>query len=171
MKRMINCDFSEKTIVVPKTEIMKILFHRGRMLLLDQVTISSGKAIGEFTVPAENCEGHEPIPNMPVMRGVEIPEMAFQLLAVFAAKNPELAAMGKGKICAAREIGGVKFCGFVMPGDKLVLETKAEVGVYDAAGILKVESSSMVAKVGGIKKCMIASVAIAVFDPGFLTPH
>ncbi len=169
MKRIIKWIFGGgKTIVVEKEEIMQILFHRGRMLLLDQVTITDGKVIGEFTVPAENCVGHEPIPNMPVMRGVEIVEMAFQLLGIIVAKNPELAAMLKGKAAAAREITNAKFSGFIRPGDKLVLETGTEVDVDEMAGTAKIESSRMVAKLDGKKKGMVASVSIAVFDPSLI---
>lgn len=148
---------------------MEILFHRGKMLLLQQVTITDVLAIGEFTVPAENCEGHEPKPNMPVMRGVDIIEMAFQLLAVLAAQDPELANIGKGKICVAREIGGVKFNGLILPGDHLVLDTSVEVNVEECAGILRIESNRMTAWAGGKKKCTIASVAIVAFDPTIIS--
>lgn len=164
MKRLIGWTLGGKTIVVPKEEIIKILFHRGRMLLLDRVTITDGLAVGEFTVPVENCEGHEPMIGMPVMRGVEIPEMAFQLLGVIVAINPELIDMLKGKAFAAREIVGAKFNGFVRPGDRLVLKTKTDVTVDEVAGTLRIESSKMIARVGGEKKGMVASVAIAAFN-------
>ena len=166
MKKMIICNFGEEIIVVPKTEIMEILFHRGRMLLLDRVELVGNKVVGEFMVPAEICEGHEPMPGMPVMRGVEIAEMAFQLFAVFASKNPELAAMGKGKVCAARGITGVRFSGFVRPTRKLIMETMANVGVEEMGGMLRVESNRMIARVGvgGRKVCTIDSVALGFFD-------
>lgn len=164
MKRLIRLIFGPERIVIPKEEIMKILFHRGKMLLLDQVIIINGDVVGEFTVPPENCEGHEPILGIPVMRGVEIVEMAFQLLGVFVTRNPELADKLKGKAFAAREVVGAKFNGFIRPNDKLTLEMRTDVDVDDFAGSFKIESSKIIAKVGGKKKGMIASVSIAAFN-------
>ena len=142
------------------------------MLLLDRVTIADDWAHGEFTVPAENCEGHEPMPGMRVMRGVEIPEMAFQLLGVLTAqltaKYPSLADDLRGNICVAREITGAKFNGIIQPGDKLVLEASPEINVDEAAGIFRIESSKMIAKVEGKKKCTITFVAIASFDSAMI---
>jgi 3-hydroxymyristoyl/3-hydroxydecanoyl-(acyl carrier protein) dehydratase len=168
MKRLIRLILGKETVTVSKEEIMKALFHRGKMLLLDQVTISDGKVVGEFTLPAENCEGHEPMPNMPVMRGVEIVEMAFQLLGVMVAKNPELVDMLKGKVFAAREVAGAKFSGFIMPGDKLILQTDTGVDIDEIGGTFKVESSRVVATVNGKKKCTIISVAIVAFDSALI---
>ena len=169
MKRLIKWDSGEGKIVISKEEIMEVLFHRGRMLLLDQVTIIDGKVVGEFTVPAENCEGHEPIPNMSVMRGVDIPEMAFQLLAVFLSKNPKLFDVSKSRVCVAREITGVKFNGFIQPGDKIVLETMTEVHIDEIAGISFAESGKIIATVDSKRKCAITSVVLAGFDPTLIS--
>jgi len=165
MKMSVGCVSGKNTVVVSKEEIAKILFPKGRMLLLDRVAITDGFAIGEFTVPIENCEGHEPIPNMPVMRGVEIPEMAFQLLGVFLSHDPGLFNMLKGKVCVAREITSAKFRGFICPGDKLILETATDIDVNKVAGTLRIESNRIIARVGGEKKCIISSVAIVAFNP------
>lgn len=145
---------------------MQILFHRGRMLLLDQVTITDGKAIGEFTVTAENCVGHEPIPGKPVLRGVELPEMAFQLLGVMIAKNPELASLVPGNAFVAREIAGVRIRnGFITPGDKLILETGTTIDVEQVGGVVKIASGIMTAKIGKERKGMVTSVTLAGFNP------
>jgi 3-hydroxymyristoyl/3-hydroxydecanoyl-(acyl carrier protein) dehydratase len=159
-------------IVVLRPAIEKTLFHRGRALLLDRVATEGSFFVGRFKVPAEICEGHEPRPNMPVMRGVEVPEMAFQLLGVLVAKladkNPELAGALAGKAFAAREIIEAKFCGFVRPGDELVMQTIGEVQVGEVAGLLRFESKTILATVGGVKKCKIASVVITAFNPAML---
>ena len=169
MKRVIKwiSDFfaGEKEIVVNKEEIMTILFHRGRMLLLDKVIIMENKVVGEFLVTAEICEGHEPISGMPVMRGVEIPEMAFQLLGVFISKHPEMSSLLAGKAFAAREITSAKFNGFVIPGDVLTLEMGVDVKFDEVESATRIESGRMIAKVNGKKRGMISSVVIAVFDP------
>jgi 3-hydroxymyristoyl/3-hydroxydecanoyl-(acyl carrier protein) dehydratase len=142
------------------------------MLLLDQVTITGGKVIGEFTVPVENCEGHEPMPGLLVMRGVEIVEMAFQLLgtlvANFAAVDIDLAGDSKGKVYIARRIVGADFGGVVLPGDKLTLETDTKAHVSGRTGFLKFESRGMVARVNGKGKCTIDSVVIMAFDPALV---
>lgn len=168
MKRLVRWIVREKPIVIAKEEILKILFHRGRMLLLDQVTITEGKAVGEFTVPAENCDGHEPIAGMPVMRGVEIIEMAFQLLGIMVAKNPELVDALKGKAFVAREVVGAKFSGLIRSEDKLILEVGTDVDVDEAAGILKITSGTIIARVDGKKKGMVAAVVITGFDPAMI---
>ena len=154
----------ELTLVVSEEEIKRILFHRGRMLLLDWVTIAKGRATGEFTIPSDNCDGHEPVPNMPVMRGVEVIEMAFQLLGVMVAKNSELADMLRNKVCVAREVTGATFNGLVKPGDTLLLDTQTEIIICETAGILRIESSRMIARVGNQKKCVVNSVVISAFD-------
>jgi len=153
-------------VLVKKEEIMNILFHRGRMLLLDQVTISNGKAIGQFTIPAENCQGHEPISGMLVMRGVEIVEMGFQLAGIILAqcRDPELLALLEGKKFAAREISGAKFNGFVIPGKTITLEANPAIYVDEIAGCLIIEIQSFIAKVDGKKSASISSLTLVGFN-------
>ncbi|MBU4274518.1 hypothetical protein KKE19_01755 [Patescibacteria group bacterium] len=174
MKRVIKWigDFfvGKKEIIVDKEEIMTILFHRGRMLLLDKVIIMENKVVGEFLVTAEVCEGHEPIPGMPVMRGVEIPEMAFQLLGVLISKHPEMSPLLINKAFAAREIALVKFNGFIVPGDVLTLESGIEVEFDEVESAARIESGKMIAKVNGKKKGIVSSVSLAVFDALKMNP-
>jgi len=164
MKRLIRWPLGEEIVTVHKKEIMEILFHRGRMLLLDLVVINEGDVIGEFVVPACNCEGHEPMPKMPLMRGVEVIEMAFQLLGILTAKNPVMADFSKDKTAVAREVNGVKFSGFIKPGNNVVLQTSTEVTIEEVGGVMRIESGRIVASVDGQKKATIGSVAIAAFD-------
>lgn len=149
--------------VVSEEEIMKILFHRGRMLLLDQVTIAAGKAVGELTVAPFICEGHAPMPNMPLMRGVDIVEMAFQLLGVIIAKIPEMADVTKGKVYIARRVTTADFSKFVRPGDELSLETTEDICVFERPKFLKVTSGKMTAKVGDEIRAIIGPVDIMAF--------
>ena len=164
MKRVIKISVDGEKVVVSKEEITRILFHRGRMLLLDQVTIYNDRAFGEFTVPPENCEGHSPQPNMPVMRGVDIIEMAFQLLGILIAKNHKLSELVKEKTLVAREVSDAKFNGLVLPGDELTLEIATDINVdYCPGETYRIESGRIIARVEGKKKATIASVVIVAF--------
>ncbi len=104
----------EGALIVNKDFISQVLPHRGRMLLLDRVVITPSKVAGFFTVTEEVCAGHA-IGNNAVFRGVELPEMANQLLGIwYAIQHPEL--IGAGKIIFARE-GKYEAKSFVQPGD------------------------------------------------------
>ena len=158
----------QEVVVLERDEIEAILFHRGRMLLLDRVILGNDTVQGQLTITPELCEGHEPTPGNPVFRGVDIVEMAFQLLGILMAKIPGLADSLENKALAAREIVGAKFTGFVVPGDVLCLETPTDVEVDEAAGFARFESSKMTATVNGKRKAVVLSVSIAGFSPGLL---
>ena len=159
-------------ITVLKEEIMRCLFHRGRMLLIDDVMITDqGMALGEFTVNEGNCDGHEPIPGMLVFRGVDMLEVALQLMGVVMAKNSQLVGQLSGRAFMVKEIGRVRFRGVVKPGDKLVFETVADIEVNDLRGILKIESGRMVGKVGNEIKCEIDSLIIVGIKIDNLRPN
>ena len=57
-------------------------------------------------------------------------------------------------------------CALAKPGDIIYLETIPEVNVDQVAGMLRIESDKMIAKINGKKVCTIGSVAIAAFSPG-----
>ncbi len=166
-----------KEVVIEKEEIMQILPHRGRMLLLDRVVITEDKIFGEFTVTEEVCEGHKVWDNRLVLRGVELPEMAFQLLGVFVAKDTEIVASvlpkDSGaevvptivdKICVARECQRAVFSSPIFPGDKVVAEMGVGVEVDAYGPMIRIESGKIVFKVGNQKKGTVFSVALAIFD-------
>ena len=169
MKRLVRCSLGDETVVVEQDEIARILFHKGRMRMLDQVIIDDGIAVGEFVVPDTHCEGHEPMPGMPVLRGSDIADMAYQLLGVIVAKLapkcPELAVDLEGKRFFANEITGVKFRGFTVPGERLVLQTSPNFYVNKAVGTIMIESNPMLAQVGGKKRAEVSPVIIVAFDP------
>ena len=102
-----------------QSEIEGLLPHRGKALLIDSAEISaSGKeAIGFLRVTKEHCEGH--IPGYPLLRGVDMIEMAALTLGVLAAHK-----LGGGKIAFLGSIGGVKFRGRAIPDETVRAEVK-----------------------------------------------
>ncbi len=156
-----------KEIIVDKQKIQEILFHEGDKLLLDEVRITKTAVVGSFKVTDKLCEGHEPVKGMRVHRGVDIIEMAFQLLGVFLFhyRDPEISEMLEGKKLAAREVTSAKFSGFVRPGETVCLEMRAELSADELGGVVLIEGGRMVAKVGGKKKATIGSVSLVAFDP------
>lgn len=167
----------KKEVVIGKDEIRKILPHRGRMLLLDKVVITLDKVVGEFTVTEEVCQGHEVWNGKAVLRGVELPEMAFQLLGVFVAKDSEIIASvlpedsgaevtlaTVGNLCVARECQRAVFNSPIFPGDKVVAEMGVGVEVDAFGPMIKIKSSEIIFRVGNQKKATVFSVALAIFD-------
>lgn len=151
MKRMVRWIaglFSEKKeVVIGKDEIMKILPHRGRMLLLDRVRFLDGKAIGEFLVTEEVCEGHI-IAGMSVMKGSDFCDMAAQLLGVMIHKEEEVVSrLGDDKTLAALEYTGVIFKKRIRPGEKVLIETTTEVDYEDRHGVFKITGGMFLLRV------------------------
>jgi len=106
--------------VISKEDVMAILPHRGRMLLIDRVVIRKDKVIGEFTVTDQVCEGHG-FDGQLVFKGSDLFDMAAQLLGIWAAQYPDF----KGKKAYARQYGGGKFQGLVSPGSTISMEISA----------------------------------------------
>jgi len=108
--------FRGEKIVINKEGILAVLPHRGRMLLLDEVTITDEHILGKFNVVEDVCEGHQ-FNGQLIFRGVDIVEMAAQTLGIWLAQHPE----SKGKIAYFRSVSA-KFSGMVVPSDDLVIE-------------------------------------------------
>lgn len=164
----------EEGIIIEKEKIMSILPHRGDKLLLDKVIITTNKIIGEFKVTEEVCKGHE-FEGKLVFRGVDIIEMAAQLLGIWAGQYSEF----KGKIAYFKNIvGEVKFIGAVFPPDLLVMELPVEkevgteeegnprVEVFGRPGRLtqRIIGENFVATVNGQRKAIISNIGLAVGD-------
>jgi len=110
--------FTGEKLVIGKERIISILPHRGRMLLLDEIVITDNKVMGRFEITEEVCQGHK-FNNQLVFRGVDIIEMAAQVLGIWLAQHPE----SEGKIAFFRRLlGEVKFFGMVVPSDVLMIE-------------------------------------------------
>jgi len=108
----------KKERVLDKDAIESILPHRENKLLLDRVVVTANKVSGEFTVTEEVCRGHQ-FNGQLIFRGIDVVEMAAQLLGVWAAQYPEF----EGKLAYFRSIQGeVRFIGKVIPSDLLVVE-------------------------------------------------
>lgn len=106
-------------------EIQKYLPHRYPMLLVDRVTdIQEGESIKGFKNVSYNEElfqGH--FPNCPILPGVVIIEALAQVSGILGFKTvgrlPE-----DGLLYLFAGIDGVRFKRRVVPGDRLVLESK-----------------------------------------------
>lgn len=109
-----------KKVTLRKEEIMSILPHRGRMLLLDEVEVTSQKATGTLLVTEDFCKGHAVTGERLVFRGVDMEEMAAQLLGVvWGVQHPKFTK----RAGLLRGIGRSKFFGGpVFVGDTLIVE-------------------------------------------------
>jgi 3-hydroxymyristoyl/3-hydroxydecanoyl-(acyl carrier protein) dehydratase len=155
-----------KALVVRKEEIAKILPHRGRMLLLDKLTIAGGRVTGEFTVTEDVCEGHAVLGNSMVFRGVDILEMTAQILGVYwGIQHPEFVDK-KGML---RGFGGSKFHKPVFIGDQLRVEVLSSKIIDRILGgpekekmIIRVTGQDFTARVGRERRATIKAVELAL---------
>ena len=106
--------------IIKKAQITEILPHRGRMLLLDEVVITKKNIIGKFTVTEEVCQGHK-FNDQLIFRGVDILEMAAQVLGIWLAQHSE----SQGKIAFFRR-ADIKSFGMIVPSDLLTIEILVE---------------------------------------------
>lgn len=164
--------------VIDKNKILKILPHRGRMLLLDEVVITKKSIVGKFTITGDVCRGHE-FNGQLVFRGVDIIEMAAQTLGVWLAQHPEFE---KKLAFFRRLIGDIKFFGMVVPADLLIIEIpvekEAEAEAENQQGNPRVEISgrpgrmiekaiaaNIIAKVGKDSKAFISGIELSIISP------
>ena len=150
-------------VIVGKEEIMSILPHRGRMLLLDRVIITNETVTGEFLVTEDVCEGHQ-FNGHPVFRGIDTLDMAAQLLGVWAAQH-----FDTGALAVVRRYGGTKFVDKVIPSDTIVVvinvkDLKIEIVGRPGREIKKVIGINFSARVGRNPKAEIALIELIVVD-------
>ncbi|MFA5878341.1 MAG: hypothetical protein WC845_03180 [Candidatus Staskawiczbacteria bacterium] len=150
--------------IVSTEEIMAILPHRGRMLLLNRVVIRPDRVIGEFKVTDEVCEGHA-FEGRLVFKGSDFSDMAAQLLGVWAAQYPDF----EGKKAYARQYGGSKFQGLVSPGDLILMEIsaghlRAEITIRPKFRKILVTGTDFSAMVGGQQIAKIFSVELVATE-------
>jgi 3-hydroxyacyl-[acyl-carrier-protein] dehydratase len=101
-----------------REQILAAIPHRPPMLLLDEI-IESGKdtIVCGRTFSGEEffLQGH--FPQMPIVPGVMLCEMALQAGAVLLAQQYPEEAAGEGQLPLATRLNNVKFKRMVRPGD------------------------------------------------------
>lgn len=120
-----------------KEEIKQILPHREPMLLVDEVELQEGKALGKCHIKGDEyfLQGH--FPGNPVVPGVILCEMMAQSACVLLAEGAS-----EGMTPFFTSLDKVKFRGQVKPGD--TLETECEIlrqrgSFYFAKGVGRVK--------------------------------
>lgn len=133
-----------------RTEIMKILPHRGKMLLLDDVTLDGEYAVGHYTIPADAyfLDGH--FPDNPIVPGVILCEILAQSACVLMQD-----ALKQNRMPVYTGLDNVRFRSPVRPGD--IVETRCRIKrkkhpFYFAEGTICV----------GEKLCMSADFSFAI---------
>lgn len=103
-----------------REEIMKILPHRDSMLLLDDVVLQEGCAVGHYTVRGDEffLNGH--FPNHPIVPGVILCEILAQSACILMQDK-----MSEGTIPVYTGLDRVKFRSPVVPGD--TVETRCQI--------------------------------------------
>lgn len=120
-----------------KDEIMEILPHREDMLLLDEVSLDGGDAVGHYHVRGDEffLRGH--FPGNAIVPGVILCEILAQSACVLMKD-----AMLSGKLPVYTGLNNVKFRSPVRPGD--TMETRCRIKrakhpFYFAEGTVSVE--------------------------------
>ena len=128
--------------VLHRDEIMNILPHRDKMLLLDDVENRDGTAIGHYSVRGDEffLQGHSP--ENPIVPGVILCEILAQSACVLMAD-----VMTDGKLPVYTGLNNVKFRNSVRPGD--TIETRctikrAKYPFYFAEGTVTVDGKTCV---------------------------
>jgi len=154
----------EEKIIIDKEQIELILPHRGRMLLLDRVVITTQKIMGEFTVTHEVCDGHAVLEEKLVLKGSDLFDIAAQLLGVWAAQHSD--AEFKNRKTVIREYGGAKFRNPIFPGELLVMEIdpeNASAQVLVGRDIIITKGEKFSARVGKERKAEISFVELIIY--------
>lgn len=103
-----------------REEIMRILPHRDNMLLLDDVEMEDGSAVGHYTVRGDEffLNGH--FPDNPIVPGVILCEILAQSACILLKDE-----MGEGKLPVYTGLEHVKFRSPVKPGE--TIETRCRI--------------------------------------------
>ncbi len=169
VRRKIRDWFPKREITVNREEIKEILPHRGNKFLLDRAVISPKVFRGELLIRDELCVGHEIASGRPVFRGVDIPEMAAQLVGfVWGHQHPSYRDM----IGMLNGIDRVKIRKPIFPGDILVVEIDPAKVRQKIFGGPETETMRVVliareisARVKKEKKASVGSLKIVIISP------
>lgn len=115
-------DNVKRLVTVRKNQLVEILPHKGRALFLDEVVIDNKAAVGVLRVTFELCEGHEVFNGQKIMRGVDILEMAAQLLGVWCYLKKQEIGLGSIRMAVVRRYGETIFRRPVFPGQVIVVQ-------------------------------------------------
>lgn len=104
-----------------REEIMTVVPHRGRMLLLDDVEAEGGTAIGHYTVRGDEffLDGH--FPGDPIVPGVILCEILAQSACILLR-----GAMSEGGLPVYTGLDRVRFRSSVRPGDTVEARCRIE---------------------------------------------
>ncbi len=103
-----------------REEIKQILPHREPMLLVDEVALENGAAVGSYTVRGDEyfLQGH--FPGNPVVPGVILCEMMAQSACLLADRQKT----GEGYTPYLTGLNNVKFKSMVRPGDTIAFKSE-----------------------------------------------
>lgn len=133
-----------------REEIKQILPHREPMLLLDDVSMEAGTAVGHYHVRGDEffLQGH--FPGSPIVPGVILCEMLAQSACILMQD-----AMTGGKLPVYTGLNNVKFRSPVKPGDRAEMRCtikRAKHPFYFAEGTVMV----------GARLCVSAEFSFAI---------
>jgi len=113
---------NQPEVVLGKQEVDAILPHKGQWHLIDTVTFTNGKAVGELFFTGEICNGHT-IDGVLMAPGCIWYDMAAQFFGIMISREPKvLAHRGEDNKLASRGYGESDFRGPALPGDYLIIE-------------------------------------------------
>lgn len=155
----------KEVAIVGKEQIEGMLPHRGKMLLLSEVAITSEEVKGKFAVTQEVCEGHAVLGDRLVFRGVDVIEMAAQTVGVsWGIQHPDFL----GKSGMLRRVDGVKFSKPIFVGDSVEVAISAQkirdrvLGGPEAEKIMiKVIARDIEVFVGKERKATVGEIELA----------
>ena len=166
-----------KEQIADRKKIEEMIPYPPNIIFLDNVfKTSRDEYIGEFLVTEQACGGgaHKIGGKYLVFRGVDLPEMAAQLLGViWGVKHPDFA---KGKVVAYRSVRGMYFEKFIFVNDLLKIKINSEdVGQHRTLGgpeeekiLIPLSGEKFLFTVEKEKKASIEHIKLVVGSPRIL---
>jgi len=106
-------------------DIRTVLIHKGLMVMLDRAITTPDRIIGTLQIAPERCIGYGFVKQEDLMlRGVDLIEMAAQLLGMWGARFDELFEKRTAFVLA--ETGAARFYRPVRTGETVAMEISAE---------------------------------------------
>lgn len=145
-----------QVVILTKDQILKILPHRGKWLLLDSVRLEGKRATGELLLTEEICHGHI-IGGRLMAPGCIWFDMAAQFLGIIAHNSPEVITSlnGRSRSFGVFRYGEAEFRRPVCPGEKVLIQTDSGVTWNERHGIFTVSSGPFFIRAEGSDKFRI----------------